>query len=300
MDIRRLQVFCKVVEFRSFTKAAEALSLSQPTVSEHIRILEETLEQKMIDRLGREALPTPAGKVFYQYARNIIQMRDEAIQALRQFKGGLSGSLILGASTIPGTYMLPRFIGAFKTAHPAIHITLRIADTGEIIGHVLEGDIEAGIVGSRWSDRRLIMEEIFSDELVLAVFPEHPWAEKRKIGLNELAGEPFILRERGSGTRVVMNRILEGHGFDVSQIAVVAEMGSTEAVRQGIKSRIGISILSSQAVVEDIRHKLLAQVEIEGVRFVRPLYLVQRKNRQLSPVCQVFLDYLRTHVPQNN
>src|SRR5512137_631650 len=109
MDIRRLEVFCKVVELKSFTKAAESLLLAQPTVSEQIRSLEESLGEKLLDRLGREVLPTPAGRLFYQYAQNIIRLSEEAIQSMAQFKGRLSGNLILGASTIPGNYVLPRY-----------------------------------------------------------------------------------------------------------------------------------------------------------------------------------------------
>jgi len=294
MDMRRLEVFCKVVELKSFTKAGEALLLAQPTVSEHLRTLEDILGEKLVDRLGREVLPTPAGKIFYQYARNILQMREEAIQALGQFKGNLSGRLILGASTIPGTYILPKLIGSFKSAHPAIQITLQIADTAQIVSDVLEGNVEAGVVGSKWNDRRLVMEEVFCDELVLTVVPEHPWARKGKISLEDLPQEPFIHRERGSGTRMAMSRILEDHGFDPSRLMGVAEMGSTEAVRQGIKARIGASILSREAVAEDIEQGSLAAVAIENISFLRPLYLIQRKNRQISPVGTAFLAHVRT------
>jgi len=294
MDMRRLEVFCKVVELKSFTRAAEALLLSQPTVSEHIRTLEESLGEKMVDRLGREALPTPAGKILYHYARNIIRTREQAIQALAQFKGDLAGHLTLGASTIPGTYFLPRLIGDFKARHPAIQITLRISDTAEIAEGVLHGGSEAGIVGSLLQDRRLVADEIFSDELVLTVFATHPWAKKRRVLVEELAGEAFILRERGSGTRSVMTRILGEHGFDTSRLEVVGEMGSTEAVRQGIKAGIGISILSREAVREDLEHGSLASVEMSGIRFTRPLYLIQRKHRRTSPLCKAFLEYLRS------
>jgi DNA-binding transcriptional LysR family regulator len=294
MDMRRLEVFCKVVELKSFTKAGEALLLAQPTVSEHLRTLEDMLGEKLVDRLGREVLPTPAGKIFYQYARNILQMREEAIQALGQFKGNLSGRLILGASTIPGTYILPKLIGSFKSAHPAIQITLRIADTAQIVSDVLDGNLEAGVVGSKWNDRRLVMEEVFRDELILTVVPEHPWARKGKISLEDLPQEPFIHRERGSGTRMAMSRILEDHGFDPTRLMGVAEMGSTEAVRQGIKARIGASILSREAVAEDIEQGSLAAVAIEKISFLRPLYLIQRKNRQISPLGTAFLTHVRT------
>ncbi|MEW6531246.1 MAG: selenium metabolism-associated LysR family transcriptional regulator [Thermodesulfobacteriota bacterium] len=293
MDMRRLEVFCKVVELKSFTRAAEALALSQPTVSEHIHTLENTLGEKMIDRLGREVLPTPAGRVFYRYALAILRMREEAVQALSQFKGELAGNLVLAASTIPGTYLLPRLIGSFKALHPAIQITLRISDSAGVAEEVAEGAVEAGLIGTRWTDKKLLLEEVFSDELILAVHPKHPWAKRGRIKPDELGQEPFILRERGSGTRSVMERILEEHGFDRSRLSPVAEMGSTEAVRQGIKAKIGVSILSRQAVADDLAHGTIAAVEVAGIRFLRPFYLVRRKSREPSPLCAAFLEYLR-------
>jgi DNA-binding transcriptional LysR family regulator len=263
-----------------------------------MRILEETLSERLLDRLGREVLPTPAGRVFYQYARNIIRLREEAIQSLEQFKGQLSGHLTLGASTIPGNYVLPKFIGAFKANHPAIRITLGIGNTATIIEQVLGGDLEAGVVGSMSSDRRIVSEELFQDELVLAVPPEHPWAAAPSVAIDQLATEPFILRQSGSGTRMVMSRILEENGFDVSKLSVIAEMGSTEAIRQAIKARIGVSILSLQAIAEDVERGLLGTVQVDGIRFCRPLYLIRRRNRGISPLCSAFLDHLRNQVKQ--
>lgn len=293
MDLRRLEVFCKVVELRSFTKAAEAVLLSQPTISEHIRFLEETLGEKLVDRLGREALPTPAGQILYRYAMRMLRLREEAIQAMAMYRGDLSGRLILGASTIPGTYILPKILGSFKACHPSIQLTLRISNTAEIGEAVLRGDLETGVIGSRWKDRGLSFEEICSEELVLAVFPGHPWVDRHEVGMDELYGQPFILRQRGSGTRMAMTRVLEAHGFDLSQLFVVAEVGTTEAVRQSIKARIGISILSQQALEEDIQRGSLVPISLRGIRFYRAFYVIQRKNRQLSPLCEAFLVYLR-------
>ncbi len=291
--MRRLEVFCKVIELGSFTKAAEAIPLSQPTVSEHVKSLEEMVGEKLIDRLGREALPTPAGKILYQYAHRILQLHDDALQAMREYRGNLSGHLLLGASTIPGTYILPMFIGNFKERHPTIQISLKITDSADIAEGVLEGVLEAGLIGAHWSDRRLRSEEIFSDEMVLTVFPGHQWAGRENVRPEEIYGQSFILRERGSGTRMVMTDILKEHGFDFSKLFVVAEMGGAEAVRQGIKARIGISIVSRRAVAEDLERGSLVEVPIEGVEFKRPFYLVQRSNRQLSPLCKAFLDYLK-------
>ncbi len=293
MNIHRLAVFCKVLELQSFTKAAEAVCLTQPTVSEHIRALEEVVGEKLVDRLGREVLPTPAGKILYQYARDIIQLRDEAIQAIEKFKGNLSGALLIGASTIPGTYILPELIGEFKKMYPSIQITLKISSSAEVVEKILDGTVEFGVIGARWEDRRVTLEEAFSDELVLTVFEGHPWEDRKSVRIEEVAGEPFILRERGSGTRMVMNQALDAIGFSPSRLNVVAEMGSTEAVRQGIKAKIGISILSLRAVAEDVDRGSLATVPVEDIRLSRPFYLAQRKNKQLSPLCSAFLNHLR-------
>jgi DNA-binding transcriptional LysR family regulator len=293
MDIHRLEVFCKVVELQSFTKAADASFLTQPTVSEHIRVLEEMAGERLLDRFGREVMPTPAGKILYRYARQMIQLRNEAIQALDRFKGVLSGHLNIGASTIPGTYVLPVLIGSFKAAYPTIQITLKISSSGQIVEKILDGTLEAGLIGAKWADRRITLEEAFADELVLVVPHEHPWASRNSVALEELASEPFILRERGSGTRIVTFQALESAGFDPARLKPIAEMGSTEAIRQGIKAGIGVSILSSQAVAEDVERKTLVAVPLEGIEIRRPFYLAQRKNRQSSPLCTAFIEHLR-------
>ncbi|MEW6348842.1 MAG: selenium metabolism-associated LysR family transcriptional regulator [Thermodesulfobacteriota bacterium] len=294
MDMRRLEVFCKVVELKSFTKAAEVLSLAQPTVSEHMRSLEESLGGRLVERLGRQVIPTPLGKMFLPYALEILRLRDSARQAVELFQGRLSGHLLVGASTIPGTYLLPGFIGAFKAELKDIEITLKIGDTAEISEAVALGNLEAGLVGSAVSDRRLVQEELFQDELVLAVYVGHPWAVRDAIAPSEIFDHPFVLRERGSGTRMTMNRTLATHGVDPDRLTVVAEMGSTEAVRLGIRARIGASVLSRLAVAEDVERGSLVQVPIDGILFRRSFRLVLRKNREVSPLCKAFVERLRS------
>lgn len=293
MDIHRLEIFCKLVDLGSFTKAAEAALLSQPTVSELIRTLEEEVNEKLLDRLGRQVLPTQAGKILYKYARKIIQIREDAIQAIEDYRGNLAGHLFIGASTIPGTYILPRLIGLFKSQNPSIQVTMKISSSRVVDERVMTGDVEFGIVGAKWNEAGLEWEEIFSDELVLAVYPNHPWAQKKSIALKELEKEPIIIRERDSGTQKVMSDILEKNGLDSARLNVIAEMGSTEAVKQSVKAQIGVAILSQQAIAEDISHGSLVEVPIKGVRFKRPFYLIKRKKRNLSPICQVFLDFLQ-------
>ncbi|MEW6220693.1 MAG: selenium metabolism-associated LysR family transcriptional regulator [Thermodesulfobacteriota bacterium] len=293
MDLHRLEVFCRVVDLRSFTRAAEAARLSQPTVSEHVRVLEELLGQKLVDRLGREVLPTAAGRTLYQYARRILDLREEAKKAISH-QGLLAGKLLLGASTIPGTYLLPECVARFKRQHPSLQLCLRIASSHLIARDVLAGELEAGVIGDRWPEPSLEWEEIFLDELVLVVFPSHPWAGRDSIHVGELAGQPFIIRERESGTRAVMGQALTERGLDVSRLAVAAEIGSTEAVRQCVKAGIGISILSRQAVAEDLAAGTLCAVSIDGQPLFRPFHLVRQRNRELSSACALFLEAVRS------
>jgi len=288
MDIRRLEVFCKVVELKSFTRAAAAVLLSQPTVSEHIRLLEESVGEKLLDRLGREILPTGAGEILYRYAQRIIQLRDEARQSIDQYCGKLRGRLSLGAGTIPGTYLLPKLLERFHQQHEDIRITLQISGSGQVSDAVLDGTLELGVVGSPVSDGRLESTSIAGDELMLAIPAGHPWSGRTSISPAELLEQPFIQREPGSGTRQVSEEILIAEGISPARLKVVAEMGSSEAVRQGVKSGIGIAILSSLAIEEDLRHGSVVSVPLEGFHFERPFYLIQRRNRHLSPLAQAF------------
>ncbi len=294
MDLRRLEVFCRIVELKSFSRAAEAVFLSQPTVSEHIRSLEETFGEKLLDRLGREVLPTPAGAILYDYARRIIALSGEARQALESFRGNLTGNLVLGASTIPGAYLLPAHIEAFHLRHPGARVTLRIAGSERIVQDVAQGRCELGLVGALPREASFEGREVLGDDLLLALWPGHPWVARDSVALADLFTEPFILREAGSGTRQAMERTLREGGHDPSRLCLVAEMGSNEAVRQCVKGRLGISFLSSLALREDLDRGSLATVAVEDVTIRRSFYLIHRKNRELTPLAQAFLRLLES------
>ncbi|MGC8720680.1 MAG: selenium metabolism-associated LysR family transcriptional regulator [Thermodesulforhabdaceae bacterium] len=292
LDLHRLEVLCKVIETRSFTKAGEQMFLSQPTVSEHIRYLEEVVGEKLINRMGREAVPTQAGMILYEYARKMLDLRRRAIQALEHFRGALAGHLLVGASTIPGTYILPEIIGKFRASFPSISSTVAIAGSRAVVDMLLEGRVEIAFTGAMWHDIRLEWREVWRDTLVLAVKASDPLASRGTIGVGDLKNIPLILREKGSGTRKVTEEVLDRIGIDVEKLHVVAELGSTEAVRQGIKAGIGASIISSRAVEEDVKHGSIAVVGIDKLNIERPFYLVTHRKRHLSPVARTFRDFI--------
>ncbi|MBW1676424.1 MAG: LysR family transcriptional regulator [Deltaproteobacteria bacterium] len=292
MDLWRLQVFCRVVELRSFSRAAKAVYLSQPTVSSHIKDLENRFECKLVDRLGREVIPTKAGSLLYGYATKIIALKQEAENALADFHGKIKGRLTIGGSTIPAGYILPPLLGRFKEDYPEVVVTLVQGDTERIIRDTLDGNVELGIVGAKAKEVQLVQKKIIDDQMFLITPRTHRWATKRYVVMGELIREPFIMREPGSGTRKSIELVLDKSGHSLDALNVVAEMGSTEAVRQGIKAGVGVSILSECAVAEDLTTGSLNKVKIRGLSFKRAFYLTFHRHRTQSPLCQTFIDFL--------
>ena len=298
MDLWQLHIFCKVVEHKSFSKAGKAVHLSQPTISSHIRDLENHFGCRLIDRLARQAAPTKAGELLYAYARRLIALREETETALAEFQGRIKGRLVIGGSTIPGTYILPRLVGDFTRTHPETTVALRIGDTDRIIQETLEGKIEFGIVGAKSKDKRIAQEKVIEDEMRLIVPAAHPWAGQKSIPFNRLTTEPFISRERGSGTLKSIQICLSRAAASTEALAIVAEMGSTEAVCQGIKNGVGLSILSTLAVAEELQAGTLMALSLEGIDLTRAFYLTTHKSRSPSPLCRAFLALIRREPPR--
>jgi len=178
MDLWQLHIFCNVVEQKSFSKAGKIVHLSQPTVSSHIKDLENHFGCRLIDRLSKKAVPTKEGELLYQYALKLIALRNEAETALTRFKGRIKGTLVVGGSTIAGSYILPRVIGGFLRNYPDVFLSLKVRDTGEIIQDILAGKLELGVVGARASDKQLTQTILLKDEMRLIVPADHPWADK--------------------------------------------------------------------------------------------------------------------------
>jgi DNA-binding transcriptional LysR family regulator len=292
MDLWQLHIFCKVIEQRSFSKAAQIVYLSQPTISSHIKDLEDHFGTRLVDRLSREVIPTKAGELLYGYAKRLIALRDKTEAAMADFMGNVKGHLYVGGSTIPGGYLLPRLIGRYSQMFPEVHLTLRVADTSEIVQEILKGQIEMGVVGARAENKQLLQTALLEDEMKLVVPGDHKWAQRKHVSIEELLKEPSIIREAGSGTLASFARHLNRKGFDLNDLNIVAEMGSTEAIRQGIKSHVGVSILSQIAVADDVAAGLLKTVGVHGLSLKRSFYLTVHKQRSISPLCRTFIDFL--------
>ncbi len=292
MDLWRLHIFCKVVEYGSFSKAAGMVYLSQPTVSSHIKDLEDHFQCKLIDRLGREVAPTKAGELLYKHAKKMVALKDDIEKALSEFQGKIRGNLTIGGSTIPAGYILPPLLGRFKKAYPEVRVTLTQKDTAQVIKDTIEGRVELGVVGASPQEVQLQQKKLMDDEMFVVVPAGHKWANRDTITVKELIKEPFVMREPGSGTRRSIERALDKTGDWLGQQDVVAEMGSTEAIRQAIKAGVGVSILSECAVSDDLAAGSLAKVKIKGISLHRSFYIITHKHRTRSPLCEAFFKFL--------
>ena len=294
MNLRHLETFKAVYEERSFTRAAERLEVSQPTVSANIRTLEEELGTPLFDRLGRTIQPTRAGDLLQRHARRLLELFRVMEDDVDQYLHGVRGRLELGASTIPGEYWLPHLIGPFHELHPEISVSVEIHDTEEILERVRDGRLEAGIVGARRPDPKLEFQRLVDDRLLLLVAPSSRWAEGDDVGIEELLSLPFVAREPGSGTRLMFERRLEEAGGSPRDLRIVAELGSTTAVKEAVRAGLGVSIISQRAVATELESGVLAALPLRGVAPIeRAFYSAASAERVRSPLVRTFLEFLR-------
>ncbi len=294
LDLRKLEVFYWVAELRSFSLAADRLSLRQPTVSAHVRGLEEKLGAKILNRIGGEVAPTAFGQVLFERAKVLLAFKKETLAALDHFQGKVKGELLIGGSNIPGEYILPGKLGAFIQKCPEVKPILRIGDSAGIAQAVLDGEVELGFVGFKGEDGRLLFQKIWKDEMVLAVPKGHPWTRLKAIALRDLRKAGFISREGGSGTLRSFRSLLSRKGQEPEKLLkVVMELGSTEAIKEALIAGLGVSILSRTCIQREIQHGLLMEVPIRGLKMERDFYQIFHRRRTLSPVSQAFIHFLR-------
>ncbi|MGA3131955.1 MAG: LysR family transcriptional regulator [Terracidiphilus sp.] len=289
----RLTVFRKVAAQLSFRKAAEDLYLTQPAVSLQIKALEEELGVALFDRSGFQVGLTPAGKALLGYAGESSRLLREARNAVASFSGAQTGALTLGASTTIAQYVLPRLLSEFCTTHPRVSPTLISGNTEEIVSATEDKKLALGFIEGPPRSRDLTLTPFLEDELVLLTPAAHEWAERTEITPDELARMPLLMRERGSGTRHIVELALERNHIRRSSLNVVMELDSTEAIKSAVEAGFGVGFVSRWAIAKDLRFgSAFRIVEIKGIRFRRHFVLISRKAPALSGPAAEFHNYV--------
>ena len=327
MDFHQLRVFVEVARQKSFSRAAETVFLTQPTVSAHIKALESEVGALLLDRSQRELQLTGAGKVLLRYAKELLNIKEEALFAVQEERRIIDGHLEIASSTVPGAYILPGMMRAFLEKHPAVTFAVALRDTRQVYENVREYSYDLGFVGEPLFIDELEQVPLLQDELILIAAPETSLPGERALpeatggrrdespanresggkepaaplfefdlgaGANaeEFLKIPFVIREPGSATRMVFEQALEGYyGENKVALRVIACLESQEAIKEAVKTGLGVTAISRHAVKDELAGGLLKGYRLAGLQLERSFYLIHHRNRILSPLSRAFLDH---------
>ena len=295
MEFKQLESFVAVVKHNSFTKAAENLYISQPTISTHIRALEEELNTRLIMRTTKSIEVTPEGRKLYEYAENILQLRN---RMLEECTGGVKKILHLAASTIPSAYILPEVLPAYGATRPDNYFVIHQSDSKSVIDGIVDGLYDVGLVGMEAQRENLTCVEFCQDEMVLITPVNEHFLElkDRKVSPVEiLRQELVVLREKGSGSRKSVDNFMEARGITEEQLNITARINDPEAIKNLVAGGFGVSIVSKRAAQNFLRENRLLDFELPGNTGVRKLYVVYRTDRAEDNRVKEFVNFLLRH-----
>lgn len=293
MNLRQLELFIAIAESGSFSRGAEKALLTQSTVSQHIASLESEVGLRLLDRTGRGAELTAAGQLFLDHARSVLSELFTLRASLASFSGLADAPLCVGASNIPGTYLIPRLLPELTRRHPGIRLTLLGGSSRAILDRLLSGEVELAVVGSHPDLPGCDFTPLTPDLLVLVVGPQHPWQQAATITPQQLAEEALLLRESGSGSDLALCAALLELGLDPAGLQVAARLGSNEAIKESIAGGFGAAFLSESSIRREVARGELMVVPVAGLRVSRHFWLASRRQRTPSPAAAAFAALLQ-------
>ena len=302
MDMKQLEAFVYVVETCSFSKAGELLHLTQPTISSHILSLERELNIKLIVRTTKETYPSEAGKLLYNYAKEILIMRENAVQAIRMFSQEMRGTITVAASTIPGQYYLPKILQSFREKYPDIKFNIQMTDSTDVVDRITTRTAEVGFSGTEIDAPKCIYREFADDKLVVITPNEERFRQYVGKGfpIRQLRQEPFISRESGSGTRRETEAFLKELGIQAADLKTAVEVRSTESIIKMVSEGMGVAVLSKSACEDYQQFGKVLAFDFDNITLRRKLYIIKHKNSILSPIAQVLYDYAKSFYKKEN
>ena len=296
MNLDHLKTFREVVRLGSFSEVAKKLGITQPAVSFQIQKLEHELGIRLIDRSQRNFSLTAAGKRLLSFAESIEGEREQLQHDLEQMREDVSGDLLITASTIPGEFLLPRWLAGFKRLHPAVKVQVDVSDSMAVINGVQENRYEVGFCGIAPEGQELTSLRVAGDRITLIITPEHPFALRGEISPAELEGQSLIFREETSGTQRNLENRLSESGFNMKKLTPNLILGSTQAVIAAVEDGAGIAFVSSLAIKKSLALGLVKQVSVTGLDLKRDFYCVYRQERIVSRLLEEFINFIKIEV----
>ncbi|WP_101846940.1 LysR family transcriptional regulator [Halobacillus sp. Marseille-P3879] len=293
MDTESLQTFVKVIELESFTRASQKLNLSQPTVSFHIKSLEEYFQTTLIDRTPKRFRITPTGEIVYQRAKQLLGLIDKARTEVFEYHHQLRGEIRIGASYTVGEYILPSLLKAFDKLYPEVELNVTIKNTGHVNQEVQLHNLDVGLVEGKVNQKDLISYPFMEDEMVVVIPKGHPLRDK-EITFNELQDLTWIGREKGSGTRDVMESLWDSYNIRPGKLITI---GSNHGVIQGVKQGLGVSVISRTVADHSDASDLIFTLP-----FLKPTtrffsYVTPTDDKEISKNVWVFIELVKELFP---
>lgn len=294
MEFNQLESFLKVVEYKSFSKAAKDLYLTQPTISNNIQNLERELNTTLLDRKSKTITLTHSGKTFYKYAVELINIRDQAKLSILEQSNKIEGKIEINASSIPEQYILPYIIKDFTKKYPLVTFSVNNKNSKDIVDDILQGRENFGIIGAKYNYPMLEYINFYEDELVLAL-ANNPGLEidnEQTLDIDFLLSQKFIFRKEGSGTRLLIEQSLSNQGISLNNLNIVSLIDNNEMIKKMVELDLGVSFLSRTSIENEVNLDLIKALNVNGLNLKRNFYFVYSKNRTLSPVVEVFKNFL--------
>ncbi|MGD8353198.1 MAG: selenium metabolism-associated LysR family transcriptional regulator [Pseudomonadota bacterium] len=291
-DLKQLRAFEAVARHGSFTRASEEIGLTQPTLSTHIRNLESGLGVRLFDRASRKVNLTPTGMLLQEYAKRILAIYDQSLNAVEAYTGRISGSIDVDASTVPGEYILPGKLVEFHRRYPQVRINLTVSDSAGVLNRIEKGETSIGVIGRPASHPAFKSSLLCSDSIVLVSVPGALTPGLEGLDGAQLKKTPLIRREKGSATQLAVESGFREIRIDPDTVNWAASLGSTRAVIEGVIAGLGAAFVSRIAVLREISNGTLEEVAVRNLDIERGLYVVRHDQRTLSPAASCFLDEL--------
>ena len=297
MDFKQLEAFVYVVKLKSFSKAAQRIYLTQPTISAHINSLEKELDTKLIERGTKYVYPTKPGSILYQYAVKMLNLREDAVCSVNDYHKELKGTLTICASTVPSQNILPKVIAAFREEYPHVTFSILRQDSELVVESISKGMADIGFCGTDTHNPDCVFESFIQDHLVIITPNTERFRQMRTTGIKAdfLKTEPIILREEGSGTRKETEHFLAKAGIDIGELKIAAQFNDPDSIKHAVSQGMGISIISKAAVEDYENFGLLLSFDLSGISMDRHLYIVSHKNNPLSFIGEVFLNFVKMY-----
>jgi DNA-binding transcriptional LysR family regulator len=293
MNVRQLRVFCTVAAHMSVSAAAEDLMMSQPAVSQQLRALEHQLGAKLFEWTGQRLLLTEVGTAIRPHAERMVALEDEVRLAVAELRLPADrGGLALGANTTGGMYVVPELVRNFLAEHPRAQVTLQVEHTNRIVDRILQGFIDVAVVTGPLADERLAIVDIAEDELVAIASPAHPLASRAGVSVAEIAATGWVLYAHGSRTRELVRSAFVQRGCKLN---VAMQLASTEAVKKAVEANLGVAMVSGYAVTRELALGALVAIRVEDLMIRRPIHLLHRTQRRLSPLAASFCSFAASH-----